>query len=380
MGGKIVIASDSYKGSASSLDVGTFISESIKEEYSEYSTEVFAVADGGEGTVKSLLAVLDGEIITLNVKGPLGESVQAEYGLINEGRTAIIEMAEASGLTLIDESERDVMHSSTFGTGELILDALNREVDNIYIGIGGSATNDGGIGVASALGVKFLDENDEELEPIAVNLSKIHAIDTSNRTIAIDETEIIILSDVTNPLCGENGAAAVYGPQKGASEEEINELDAGLEHYAKIINDNLKIDVLNLEGGGAAGGLGVGLIVFAKAELRLGIETILELIQIEESISNADLVITGEGSIDGQSVYGKTPTGIAKLAKKYGLPVVAIVGGSDLDLTNIYESGIDGVFDIVYKPMSIEESISNTEELIKAMTKNVIHFYHAINN
>lgn len=378
MGGKIVIASDSYKGSASSLDVGNFISESIKEEYPEYSTEVFSVADGGEGTVKALLAVLDGETITLSVKGPLGEPVQAEYGLINEGRTAIIEMAEASGLTLLDESERDIMQSSTFGTGELILDALNQGVDEIYIGIGGSATNDGGIGAASALGVKFLDGKGKELEPVAVNLPKIQEIDISNRTTAIEEINIIILSDVTNPLCGENGAAAIYGPQKGASEEEIAELDAGLEHFAKIIDKELGEDVLNIEGGGAAGGLGAGLIVFAKAELRLGIESILGLIQIEEAISNADLVITGEGSIDGQSVYGKAPTGIAKLAKKYSIPVVAIVGGSDLDLSKIYESGIDGVFDIVYKPMSLEESVSNTEALIKAMTKNVIHFYHAV--
>jgi glycerate kinase len=378
MEAKIVIASDSFKGSATSLDIGTFIADSIEGEYPEYSTEVFAVADGGEGTVRAILSVLEGDIITVDVQDPLGTKIQAEYGVINNGKTAIIEMAEASGLTLVNESERNVMQSSTFGTGQLIVDALDKGVNEIYIGIGGSATNDGGIGAASALGAKFLDENNEELKPIAANLSKIKSIETSNMKTNIEKTKIIILSDVTNPLCGENGAAVIYGPQKGATEEQIKELDTSLKHFAKVVLEELDQDILTREGAGAAGGLGAGLMVFAKAKMRLGIETVLDLIEIEEAIKDADFVITGEGSIDGQSVYGKTPTGVAKLAKKYNIPVVAIVGGSDLDLELIYKSGIDGVFDIVYKPMTLEDSVSNTEKLVKAMTKNVIHFYRAV--
>ncbi|SHF03143.1 glycerate kinase [Atopostipes suicloacalis DSM 15692] len=380
MGGKIIIASDSFKGSATSLDIGNYISESIQEEYPEYSTEIFAVADGGEGTVRAILSVLKGEIITKNVKGPLGNNIQAEYGLINNGKTAIIEMAEASGLTLVDETERDIMQASTFGTGQLIVDALSKEVEEIYIGIGGSATNDGGIGAASALGVKFLDDESKELKPIAANLSKIQSINNSNIVKDIEKTKITILSDVTNPLCGEFGASAIYGPQKGASKKQIQELDKALKHYAKIIFNEFGLDILEVEGAGAAGGLGAGLMVFANANYRLGIESILELIQIEKSIKDADLVITGEGSIDGQSSYGKAPTGIAKLAKKYNIPVVAIVGRSDLDLDLIYKNGIDGVFDIIYKPMTLEDAISNTEKLVKAMTKNILHFYNAISN
>lgn len=379
MNKKIVIASDSFKGSATSKEIGTYISEGIHSLYPEYETLIFSIADGGEGTVDAIMEVNDGKKITLTVKGPLGQDVNATYGIVEDGKVAIIEMAEASGLTLVEKEKLDVLNSSTYGTGQLILDAVNKGVNKIYIGIGGSATNDGGMGMAQALGAKFLNEAGDELVANGKNLVNIDKIDMTDFNKDVNDVEIIMLSDVTNPLCGSNGAAAIYGPQKGATKEIIEELDKGLEHFANIIKDEFGVDIIEKEGSGAAGGLGAGLIVFLKAKAHRGIEEILRLIQIEKAIMNADLVITGEGSLDGQSINGKAPIGIANIAKKYDVPSIAIVGSKSLDLDNVYEAGISGVFDIIHKPMTLEEAMNNTPENIRATTKNIISFFSTIN-
>lgn len=375
---KVVVASDSFKGSATSIDIANYIEEGIHSIDSTIVVDTFAIADGGEGTVFAIVEANNGKYMTVEVKGPLGNPVEATYGLIDNGKTAIIEMAEASGLNLVTEKERDVRRSSTYGTGQLLLDALDHNVERIYIGIGGSATNDGGMGMAQALGVKFTDKNQQLLNSEARYLEEVADIDTSEVSEKLRNTEIIILSDVTNPLCGEQGAAAIYGPQKGATEEDIAFLDASLRHYAGVIKEKLGIDISDEPGAGAAGGLGAGLLVFTGAKLKSGITEILQLINIEKSIKEADLVITGEGRMDSQSLHGKAPIGIAEIAKKYGKPVFAIVGSSDSDMREVFRMGIDGVFDIVYKPMALEEAIKNTAELVKIAARNAINIFLAL--
>lgn len=379
MSKKIVIASDSFKGSATSKEIGEYISNGIHSLFPDYETSIFSIADGGEGTIDAILNVNKGREIVLSVQDPFGKQIQAKYALIDNGETAIIEMAEASGITLVSKDELDILNASTYGTGELIRDAIDRKVKQIYIGIGGSATNDGGIGMANALGVKFLDKNQQELAPIGANLEKITEIDKSNIHPGIKNVDVFILSDVTNPLCGPTGAAAVYGPQKGATKEIVERLDAGLFHYADIIKQSLGIDIKDVEGAGAAGGLGAGLLVFLKANSQRGIDKILKLIHIEEEISNADFVITGEGSMDGQSANGKAPIGIAQISKKYGVPTVAIVGSKALDMEDVFDSGIAGIFDIINRPMDLEEAIKNTQSLVEATAKNIINLFSTLN-
>ncbi|MBS4455716.1 glycerate kinase family protein [Tuanshanicoccus lijuaniae] len=379
MSKKIVIASDSFKGSASSKEIGEYIAEGIRCVRPEYNTEIYSIADGGEGTVDAILDVIKGEYVSLEVQGPLGKPVQAHYALVDEGKTAIIEMAEASGITLVDKNELNIMRASTYGTGQLIKDAIERGVSKIYIGIGGSATNDGGLGMAQALGFEFFDSKENKLSDGAVNLEKIVEIQSTNALPGLETVETIIISDVTNPLCGPNGASEIYGPQKGASVEQIKQLDRALSHYADVLEKEFGKKVKHLEGAGAAGGLGAGLMVYLNAKASRGIDTILNLIKIEEAISNADLVITGEGSLDGQSINGKAPVGIAKIAQKYGVPTIAIVGSKSRDIDAVYEAGISGVFDIINQPMSLEDAIHNTPQLVTAAAKNIIHLFSTLN-
>ncbi|MBD3949108.1 glycerate kinase [Tuanshanicoccus lijuaniae] len=379
MSKKIVIASDSFKGSASSKEIGEYIAEGIRCVRPEYNTEIYSIADGGEGTVDAILDVIKGEYVSLEVQGPLGKPVQAHYALVDEGKTAIIEMAEASGITLVDKNELNIMRASTYGTGQLIKDAIERGVSKIYIGIGGSATNDGGLGMAQALGFEFFDSKENKLSDGAVNLEKIVEIQSTNALPGLETVETIIISDVTNPLCGPNGASEIYGPQKGASVEQIKQLDRALSHYADVLEKEFGKKVKHLEGAGAAGGLGAGLMVYLNAKASRGIDTILNLIKIEEAISNADLVITGEGSLDGQSINGKAPVGIAKIAQKYGVPTIAIVGSKSRDIDAVYAAGISGVFDIINQPMSLEDAIHNTPQLVTAAAKNIIHLFSTLN-
>ncbi|MDY3041954.1 glycerate kinase [Streptococcus pluranimalium] len=378
MSRNIIVASDSFKGSLSSLEVGRSVCEGIHSLYPEDRVLIVPVADGGEGTVDAILTSREGKRISRVVKGPLGQEVEASYGLIDNGKTAVIEMAEASGITLIDKEALDVMQASTYGTGELIKDAIEKGVSKLYIGLGGSATNDGGIGLAAALGIRFLDETGRFLEPIPANLSKMSSIDTRQKMKIPANLDIILLVDVDNPLCGERGASFVYGPQKGGKSEELVALDQALNRYADLVSELTGRHEKETPGAGAAGGLGFALMTFFKAKAQRGITTILDLIGIVEKIADADLVITGEGHMDSQSVNGKTPIGVAQLAKKYQVPTVAIVGGASTHLEVLYDAGISGVFDIINQPMSLEEAVTDAPTLITNTSKNIISFYHSV--
>ena len=378
MSRNIIVASDSFKGSLSSLEVGRSVCEGIHSLYPEDRVLIVPVADGGEGTVDAILTSREGKRISRVVKGPLGQEVEASYGLIDNGKTAVIEMAEASGITLIDKEALDVMQASTYGTGELIKDAIEKGVSKLYIGLGGSATNDGGIGLAAALGIRFLDATGRFLEPIPANLSKMSSIDTQQKLKIPANLDIILLVDVDNPLCGERGASFVYGPQKGGKSEELVTLDQALNRYADLVSELTGRHEKETPGAGAAGGLGFALMTFFKAKAQRGVTTILDLIGIEEKIAGADLVITGEGHMDSQSVNGKTPIGVAQLAKKYQVPTVAIVGGASTHLEVLYDAGISGVFDIINQPMSLEEAVTDAPTLITNTSKNIISFYHSV--
>lgn len=363
---KILVAADSFKGSATSLEVEEYIARGIRKVDSNAAVIKIPIADGGEGTVDALVTAKAGEYHYAEVTGPLGNPVKAKYGLIDED-TAVIEMAEATGINLVAKEDLNPFQTTSYGTGELILAALEHGVKKILIGVGGSATNDGGAGMAQALGVRFKDRQGNDLDVRkGVRLFKeIETIDIENLDERVLNTEIIILSDVSNPLCGENGASYVFGPQKGASKEEVKELDALLYEYGTKIEEQLGIDIIARPGSGAAGGLGAGLMAFAKAEFRQGIQEILQLVEFEKHLADVDLVITGEGRMDAQSLYGKAPVGIAKRAKKFGKPVIAIVGSADSSLSEIYAHGIDLVIDIVNEPMSVEEAMNNVAVLVE---------------
>lgn len=374
---KVLIASDSFKGSASTYEVAEFIEKGIRRVDENADVTKLPLADGGEGTVEALIPALGGQYFEEIVTGPLEQKVKAKFGIINKD-IAVIEMAEASGITLISREERNPFKTTTYGTGELIKAALGHGVKEILIGIGGSATNDAGVGMAQALGVSFKDSQGQEVGFGAASLADIRKIDVSNLDPRIKNTKISILSDVTNPLYGENGASYVFGPQKGASPDDVLQLDAILKEFGDFVEKELDIQVVNLQGAGAAGGLGFGLIAFCNGKMYSGIERILDIIHLEEHVKDADFVITGEGMMDFQSVQGKAPLGVAKIAKKYDVPVIAIVGSEGLHVNRVYDHGIDLVIDIINKPMSLEEAISNVGELVvnageKAMRAFCLH-------
>ncbi|MDK2866328.1 MAG: glycerate 2-kinase [Clostridiales bacterium] len=371
---KIIIASDSFKGSLSTIQVAEAVACGVRRVYPDAVIKTFPVADGGEGTLDSILSAGDGERVTTAVHDPLGRIIQADYGILKDG-AAMIEMATASGLTRLTANERNPMIASTYGTGELILDALNRGCRKFYIGIGGSATNDGGAGMARALGVKCLDAEGNELPPGGAALRNLHRIDIGNMDDRIAESEFTVLSDVDNPLCGIKGASCVYGQQKGATEEMIADLDRALYQFGKIIARDLGTDVLEKTGAGAAGGLGAGLMAFCGASLMPGVTAILSLLDIEQAMSDCSLVITGEGQMDYQTAYGKAPVGIAKLAKKYQIPVVAIVGGRGDGYEKVFECGIDAVFSIVNRPMTLEEAMIKSTVLVTDCAENIMRLF-----
>ena len=360
---KILIAPDSFKGSATSRRAAEAIGKGVHAVFPDAELVEIPVADGGEGTVEALTDSMDGRIISKSVKGPLGETVEAEYGIL-PGNIAVIEMASASGLPLIPDNKRDPLITSTYGTGQLILDAMERGCGEIIIGIGGSATNDGGTGMARALGFSFLDSSGKELPEGGGSLVYIAAIDDSRMDKRIVETSFLIACDVTNPLTGPEGASNIYGAQKGASPEDIKLLDRGLGRLAEVINNKYCRANENLPGAGAAGGLGYGLVEFCGGELKSGIEIVLDLIKFDDYLDGVDLVISGEGRIDGQSVYGKVPVGIAGRAKKKDIPVLVVVGDIGLEVDAVYDHGIDAVMSSVNKAMSLEEAMSRSCELL----------------
>ena len=361
---KIVIAPDSFKGNMTSTDVADCIEEGIRRVFPESHCIKVPVADGGEGTVHSVLHAQGGSLKTVTVTGPSGKPVRAVYGILSHGSTAVIEAAAASGLMLINPRARKPLKTTSYGTGELILDAINGGVRNIIVGVGGSGTVDGGAGLAQALGVRFRDERGRIIRRKAAGgmLNGIAAIDVDHIHPQIPKTSIRVAADVTNPLCGRNGAARVYGPQKGATPDMVKTLDTNLNHFARLIKQYMKVDVLNMKGAGAAGGMGAALAVFAGAEILSGIDIVLKLTKLEKHLRRADLVITGEGSIDSQTPYGKVPAGVARLARTMNIPVLAIGGGLSDDARKVFGYGIDGLASAVARDMSLDEAIRHSRE------------------
>ena len=374
---KIVIASDSYKGSLDSSQVNEAMRKGVLRVFEDAEIKCIPIADGGEGTVDAVMTCCGGSYCYETVTGPDGREVIARYGILSD-KSAVIEMAAASGLPLVQDVTPDtVMNSTTYGTGQLIASALDKGCRKIYIGIGGSATNDGGIGMLQALGVSFLDADNREVGFGGKYLDKIARIDISNLDSRIRETELVVMSDVTNPLCGENGAAVVYGPQKGATEEEIAILDKGLAQFAELICHMNLPDIRNLPGAGAAGGLGGGLVSFLGAEIRPGIKAILEIADFEKSVQWADLILSGEGRIDGQSANGKVVSGIAEIAGKYNVPVIAICGSVEKDAREIFEKGISGMEAAVCRPVTLEKAMEEAEQNVIDAAERVMQMVKA---
>ncbi|HTT07862.1 MAG TPA: glycerate kinase [Gammaproteobacteria bacterium] len=364
---KIVLAPDSFKENLTSLEVAGEIEKGIRRVFPKARCVKVPVADGGEGTVQSLVDATGGRLVRCRVKAPLGNIVTARYGLLGDGRTAIIEMAEASGLHLVPRGRRNPMLTSTYGTGQLLLDALRRGVRTIIIGIGGSATNDGGAGMAQALGARFLDGRGRPIAGTARGgmLDKIRAIDVSGMNARLRRVKIMVACDVTNPLYGPRGASHVYGRQKGATPVMAAKLDRNLRHFARLIRRDLGTDVSRRPGAGAAGGLGAGLMAFTRAQLKRGIELVIKATRLESHMKGADLAITGEGRVDFQTAFGKTPSGVAKAARRHGVPVVAIGGGLADDARGVFAHGIDGLESATPDAMPLEEAIRKSRQYLQ---------------
>ncbi len=374
---QIVVAPNAYKGSLSAKDAARVMAEAILSVYPDFSVIEVPFSDGGDGLLEVLRDIFDVDIVKTKVKDPLGREIVSELCVVKKDTLAAIEMAKASGIALLREDERDPTKTTTYGTGQLIRKALDLGAKKIIVGIGGSATNDGGIGMAAALGVKFLDENKKEIYPCGENLIDIRDIDLSGLDTRIKNTDILVVCDVENPLLGENGATRVYGPQKGATQKHIELLEKGLENLAKIVRKKLGIDITHIPGGGAAGGLGAGLYAFLGAKLKKGIELMKEITSLEEKIKNKDLVITGEGKLDEQLFFGKGPYGVAETSKKYGVVCVAIAGMIDdsLDLDRLYDVGITSCFSLCPGPITLEDAMKNVKKHLKNITIQVVRLF-----
>lgn len=378
---KIVVAPDKFKGSMTALQVAEAVEEGLREVLPQAEIVKVPMADGGEGTVRSLVDATGGRMREAEVTGPLGERRRADFGILGDGRTAVIEMAAASGLALVPKERRNPLITTTRGTGELIRAALDEGCDRLIIGLGGSATNDAGVGMAQALGVRFLDGDGRELEPGGGALARLARIDLSGLDPRLKAgaggrwpVEVTVACDVTNPLTGPEGASFVYGPQKGATPEMVEQLEAALANFARVVERDLGLSVDRIPGAGAAGGLGAGLIAFLGANLRRGIEIVLEVTRFREQLDGADLVITGEGGMDGQTAYGKTPAGVAKAAKERGVPVIALAGTIGQGIETVYQAGIDAVFCIVDRPRQLEEAIAEGPRLVTQVSRNLARF------
>ena len=368
---KVVIAPDSFKESLSALEVAEAIERGFRQIFPQVHYVKLPMADGGEGTVDSMVAATGGEIVRVEVTGPLGQPVSAFYGLLGEGETAVIEMAAASGLHLAPKERRDPRITTSYGTGELILAALERGVKAIILGIGGSATNDGGAGMMQALGARLLDENRQALPPGGAALAQLAYIDLSGVDPRLQQVSITAACDVDNPLCGANGASAVFGPQKGATPEMVTQLDVALRHYGTLLEQATGREVINAPGAGAAGGMGAALLGMLNARLRPGIEIVIETLQLEEALRDADLVITGEGRLDSQSIHGKTPIGVARVAKRFGLPVIGIAGSLSKDYQVVHQHGIDAAFSVLDRVVSLEEALAEAADNLEVTARNV---------
>jgi len=366
---KVVVAPQAFKGSLSGPKAAMAIKEGVLAVFPNAEVSLVPIADGGDGTLQSLIDASDGHYIKSAVPGPLGSPVLATWGVMGDNKTAVIEMAMASGLGLIPQGQLNPKIATTSGTGLLIKEALDKGYRTIIVGLGGSATNDGGAGAAKELGVIFRDGSGVDLPPGGLALSTLASVDISSIHPALAESKIIIATDVTNPLCGPNGASVIYGPQKGASPLIVAELDAALANYQQIIKASLGIDLENRPGAGSAGGLGAGLIAFADAEVRSGIQLIGEVLGLEEVLAEATLVITAEGQIDRSTLYDKAPIGVARMAKKFGVPVIAMAAVLGEGHQLVYEHGIDALVSIGDGPMDNQESIARTYSLLARATE-----------
>lgn len=364
---KIVIAPDSFKENLTSLEVAGELETGLKRVWPNATYVKVPMADGGEGTVQSLVDATGGQIVKVEVSGPMGARVMASYGLLGDGKTAVIEMAEASGLPLVPKEQRNPLVATTFGTGELIGDAIKRGVHEIILGIGGSATNDAGAGLAQALGVRFLNFGGAPIPDLIAggHLDKVQAVDMSTVNPGLAKIRISVACDVTNPLCGEKGASRVYGPQKGATPEMVEQLDKNLAHFAHVIKRSIGQDVIDRPGAGAGGGIGAGLMAFTNATLKRGVELVVAATRLEEHMQGADLAITGEGRVDFQTAFGKTPSGVAAAAKKHGVPVVAIGGGLADDAGGVFQHGIDGLETATPNAMPLDVAIKKSRQYLQ---------------
>ena len=372
---KVVIAPDSFKESLTAKQVSEAIKAGLARVWHDAEFITVPVADGGEGTVQSLIDATQGEQVFTTVFDPLNKEVQAFYGILGDGETAVIEMAEASGLHLVPAEDRDPKLTSSFGTGQLIKHALDRGMQRLIIGLGGSATNDGGVGMLAALGVKFLDESGNAIATNGGGLINLASIDTSGLDVRLAQCEILVACDVDNPLCGEKGASATFGPQKGATTTDISVLDNALRKFGELTEQVTGKHVLTREGAGAAGGMGAALLGYTPARLQPGIEIVLETVKLAEHVADADIVFTGEGRIDHQTAHGKTPMGVAKVAKQFNLPVIVLAGCVGDNYQAVYQCGIDAVFPCVPRAMSLADAMTEAETNVANLAENVARLW-----
>lgn len=368
---KAVLIPDSFKGTLSSTQICDIMKKNINKHFPECEVISIPVADGGEGSVDCFLTALGGKKVFTVVKNPYFEDMESFYGLIDNGQTAVIEMASCAGLPLV-EGRKSPRETTTYGVGELILHAVNNGCKKIIVGLGGSCTNDGGVGAASAIGVKFFDNKGKEFIPTGGTLIDINRIDVSNIIDNIKNVEIVTMCDIDNPMYGKNGAAYIFAPQKGATTEVVEELDKGLINLCNVIKRDLLIDLKSIKGGGAAGAMGAGMIAFFNSRLEMGIETVLNTVKFDEIIEDADMIFTGEGKIDSQSLRGKVVIGVAKRAKAKNVPVTVVVGGADNDVEKAYDIGISSIFTINRLPEALEISKHKSKENLEATIDNII--------
>ncbi len=374
---KIVVAPNAFKDSLTAADAAGAIAAGVRRVTPDAVCVHVPIADGGDGLFDVVKSVFGGETLRKTVTGPLFRPVEAEMLYLPEERTAVVEMARASGLALLRQEERNARATTTLGTGELVLEAINRGATKILVGIGGSATNDGGVGFAAALGVKFLDKSGAEVRPTGENLGAIARIDMSGLKFDPSKIRLEAVCDVDNPLTGPRGASAVFGPQKGATPEDVAFLDAGLANMAERIRRDLGVDIETMPGAGAAGGLGAGLAAYAKAELRAGVDVVLDMVKIDEQLRDADLAFTAEGRIDFQTAFGKGPAGVGARAKRHGVPCLAIAGGVQGDISNLHPIGIDACFSLCSGPMSLSDAMRNGAALLSAATEQAYRAFLA---
>ncbi|TQQ48272.1 glycerate kinase [Vibrio cholerae] len=372
---KVVIAPDSFKESLTAKQVCDSIQAGLARVWHDAKFVAIPVADGGEGTVQSLVDATQGRLVEVKVMGPQGKRVEAFYGMLGDNQTAVIEMAAASGLHHVPLAQRDPKLTTSFGTGELIRHALDQGVTKLIIGLGGSATNDGGVGMLAALGARFTNADGEPIQLTGGGLRELTHIDLQDFDPRLQHCDILVACDVNNPLCGDKGASAVFGPQKGATPEDIQLLDGALRQFGLLTAKVTSKMVLESAGAGAAGGMGAALLAYTEARLRPGIEIVLETVQLAHQVSDADLVITGEGRIDSQTVHGKTPMGVAKVAKRFDVPVLALCGCTGDNYQAVYQCGIDAVFAAVPRAMSLEDALKESDFNLADLAENVARLW-----